>query len=199
MQDRELELVQPHEVCTGLPLKPDHVSLDGISSLQGVDCATHLDVTGKLAEVHWPFPRPRYYECIPGTSWLAYALLHCPFNGYRGGWSPLWGTGLVNMWLFRPSMEGLIHLGFPVKCPVAGSLCNVPALYLILTHKLSVGSSAIPRQNSVHSRWSLTERVMNSVQNELGIPREERVCINERYSITLILRTWVCWRKSASI
>ena len=34
----------------------------------------------------------------------------------------------------------------------------VPALPLILIHKLSVGSSSIPRQTSMHSSWSFTQR-----------------------------------------
>ncbi|PKU30563.1 hypothetical protein llap_19132 [Limosa lapponica baueri] len=50
MQDLALGLVELQEVCTGPPLKPVQVPLDGIPSLQRVDCATQLGVMGKLAE-----------------------------------------------------------------------------------------------------------------------------------------------------
>ncbi|KAK4831319.1 hypothetical protein QYF61_016808 [Mycteria americana] len=45
-----LGLVELPEVCTGPPLKPVKVPLDGIPSLQCVDCTTQLGVIGKLAE-----------------------------------------------------------------------------------------------------------------------------------------------------
>lgn len=45
-----------------------------------------------------------------------------------------------------------IHLFFPGRKPIAGTLYNVNLLFcsLILTHKLSAGSSSIPRQSSMH-------------------------------------------------
>ena len=49
VQDLALCLVELHEVCTGSPLKPAKVPLDGIPSLQHVDRTTQLGV-GKLAE-----------------------------------------------------------------------------------------------------------------------------------------------------
>lgn len=33
-------LVEPHEVCTGPPLRPVKVFLDGVPSLQGINCTT---------------------------------------------------------------------------------------------------------------------------------------------------------------
>jgi len=50
MLDLALGLVEPHQVCTGSPLKPIKVPLDGIPSLQHIDCTTQLAVIGKLAE-----------------------------------------------------------------------------------------------------------------------------------------------------
>ncbi|KAK4830184.1 hypothetical protein QYF61_008975 [Mycteria americana] len=50
VQDLALGLVELHEVCTGPPLKPVKVPLDGIPSLQRVDHTTQLGVVGKLAE-----------------------------------------------------------------------------------------------------------------------------------------------------
>ena len=45
-----LGLVELHEVHTGPPLQPVQVALDGIPSLQRVNCTTQLGVIGKLAE-----------------------------------------------------------------------------------------------------------------------------------------------------
>ncbi|KAK4810518.1 hypothetical protein QYF61_004481 [Mycteria americana] len=50
VQDLALGLVQLHEVHMGPSLKPVKVPLDGIPSLQRVDCTTQLGVVGKLAE-----------------------------------------------------------------------------------------------------------------------------------------------------
>ncbi|KAK4819146.1 hypothetical protein QYF61_025826 [Mycteria americana] len=50
VQDLALGLVELHEVRTGPPLKPVKVPLDGIPSLQHVNCTTQLGVIGKLAE-----------------------------------------------------------------------------------------------------------------------------------------------------
>ncbi|KAJ7408522.1 hypothetical protein BTVI_59363 [Pitangus sulphuratus] len=50
VQDLALRPLEFHEVCTGPPLNPLKVPLDGISSFQCVDCTTQLDVTDKLAE-----------------------------------------------------------------------------------------------------------------------------------------------------
>ncbi|KAK4828770.1 hypothetical protein QYF61_000795 [Mycteria americana] len=50
VQDPALGLVEPHEVHTGSPLKPVKVPLDGIPSLQHVECATQLGVVSKPAE-----------------------------------------------------------------------------------------------------------------------------------------------------
>jgi len=50
VQDLALGLVEPHEVRTGPPLKPVKVPLDGILSLQHVDCTTQLGVVGRLVE-----------------------------------------------------------------------------------------------------------------------------------------------------
>ncbi|KAK4821803.1 hypothetical protein QYF61_003832 [Mycteria americana] len=55
MQDLALGLVDLHEVCTGPPLQPVRVPLDGIPSLQRVDRTTQLGVVGKLAEVSGNF------------------------------------------------------------------------------------------------------------------------------------------------
>jgi len=55
VQDPTLDLVEPHEVCTGSLLKPVQVPLDGIPSLQCVNLIKQLGVTGKLAEgSHYP-------------------------------------------------------------------------------------------------------------------------------------------------
>lgn len=45
--DQHAEL---HEVFTSLPQKPVKVILDGIPSLQGVDCTTQLGIISKLAK-----------------------------------------------------------------------------------------------------------------------------------------------------
>ena len=45
-----LGLIELHEFCTAPPLKPVRVPLDGVPSLQHVDCTTQLGVTSKLAE-----------------------------------------------------------------------------------------------------------------------------------------------------
>ena len=50
VQDLALGLIEPHEVCTGPPLKPAQVPLDGIPSRQRGDRTTQLGVVGKLAE-----------------------------------------------------------------------------------------------------------------------------------------------------
>ncbi|KAK4808149.1 hypothetical protein QYF61_000129 [Mycteria americana] len=50
VQDLALGLIELHDVCTGPPLKPVKVPLDGIPSLQCVDCTTQLGVVSKLAE-----------------------------------------------------------------------------------------------------------------------------------------------------
>ena len=50
VQDLEFGLVEAHEVCTGPPLKPVKVSLDGIPFFQCVNHTTQLGVIGKLAE-----------------------------------------------------------------------------------------------------------------------------------------------------
>ena len=50
VQDLALGLVEFHEVCMDLPLEPAKVPLDGIPSLQRVDCTTQLGVVSKLAE-----------------------------------------------------------------------------------------------------------------------------------------------------
>ena len=49
VQDLALGLVELHEVCMRPPLKPVKVPLDGIPSLQRVDCTTQLGVS-ELAE-----------------------------------------------------------------------------------------------------------------------------------------------------
>jgi len=48
VQDLALGFVELHEVCRGQTLKLFKVSLDGIPSLQRVDCTTQLGVAGKL-------------------------------------------------------------------------------------------------------------------------------------------------------
>ncbi|KAK4827794.1 hypothetical protein QYF61_021747 [Mycteria americana] len=50
VQDLALGLVELHEACTGPSLKPVKVPLDGIPSLQSIDCTTQLGVVSKLAE-----------------------------------------------------------------------------------------------------------------------------------------------------
>jgi len=50
VQDLALGLLKLHEVRTGPPLEPVRVPLDGIPSLQRVDCTTQLGVVSKLAE-----------------------------------------------------------------------------------------------------------------------------------------------------
>ncbi|KAK4813670.1 hypothetical protein QYF61_017637, partial [Mycteria americana] len=50
VQDLALDLVELHEIRTDPPLKPVKVPLDGIPSLQRVDCTIQLGVVGKLAE-----------------------------------------------------------------------------------------------------------------------------------------------------
>ncbi|GAB0176555.1 hypothetical protein GRJ2_000120700 [Grus japonensis] len=50
VQDLALGLVELHVLCIGLCLKPVKVPLDGILSLQHVDCTTQLGVVSKLAE-----------------------------------------------------------------------------------------------------------------------------------------------------
>ncbi|KAK4821027.1 hypothetical protein QYF61_012113 [Mycteria americana] len=50
VQDFALGLAELHEFLMGPPLKPVKVPLDGIPSLQCVDCTTQLGVIGKLAE-----------------------------------------------------------------------------------------------------------------------------------------------------
>ncbi|KAK4821092.1 hypothetical protein QYF61_013420 [Mycteria americana] len=66
VQDLALGLVELHEVCTGPPLKPVKVSLDGILSLQCVNHSTQLGIISKLAEdghvatqmARWPLRWP---------------------------------------------------------------------------------------------------------------------------------------------
>lgn len=48
VQDIDLGIVELHDVLMSLPLEPDMVPLDGISSLQRVDCTAQPGV-GKLA------------------------------------------------------------------------------------------------------------------------------------------------------
>ena len=50
VQDLALDLVELHEVHTGPPLQPVEVALDGVLSLQRVNCTIQLGVVGKLAE-----------------------------------------------------------------------------------------------------------------------------------------------------
>ncbi|CAM9177511.1 unnamed protein product, partial [Bubo scandiacus] len=50
VQDLVLGLVELYMVCTGLSLKPVKVLLDGIASLQPLDCTTELGVISELAE-----------------------------------------------------------------------------------------------------------------------------------------------------
>jgi len=50
MQDLALDLVELHEICMGLPLKPVKVPLDCIHSFLCINCATQLGVLGKLFE-----------------------------------------------------------------------------------------------------------------------------------------------------
>ncbi|KAJ7399076.1 hypothetical protein BTVI_118605 [Pitangus sulphuratus] len=50
LQHLALGPVELHEVCIGPPLKPVKVSLDGIPSLEYVNCTTQLGVISKLAE-----------------------------------------------------------------------------------------------------------------------------------------------------
>jgi len=50
VQDLALGLAELHEVCTGPNFRPVKVPLDGIFSLQLVDCTTHLCVICKLAD-----------------------------------------------------------------------------------------------------------------------------------------------------
>ncbi|KAK4827202.1 hypothetical protein QYF61_015230 [Mycteria americana] len=50
VQDLAFSLVELHEVRTGPTLKPVKIPLDGIPSLQHVDCTTQLGVVSKLAE-----------------------------------------------------------------------------------------------------------------------------------------------------
>ncbi|PKU39466.1 hypothetical protein llap_10229 [Limosa lapponica baueri] len=50
VQDLALDLVELHEVGMGPYLKPVQVPLNGIPSLQCVDCTTQLGVISKLAE-----------------------------------------------------------------------------------------------------------------------------------------------------
>jgi len=52
VQDLPCGLVELHEVCTGPPLKPAKVTLDGIPSLQCVSHTTQLGVVSKVAVVH---------------------------------------------------------------------------------------------------------------------------------------------------
>ena len=50
VQDFALGLAEPHEVCTGPPLKPVQDPLDGIPFLQRVNHTSQLGVVGRLAE-----------------------------------------------------------------------------------------------------------------------------------------------------
>ncbi|KAK4824941.1 hypothetical protein QYF61_021561 [Mycteria americana] len=50
VQNLALGFVELHAVCTGPLLKPVKVPLDGIPSLQRIDCTTQLGVIHKLAE-----------------------------------------------------------------------------------------------------------------------------------------------------
>jgi len=50
VQDPALGLVEPHEVYLSPLLKPVQVPLDGIPSLQHINCATQLGVIHKLVE-----------------------------------------------------------------------------------------------------------------------------------------------------
>jgi len=50
VQDLACVFVELLELCTGPSLKPVKVALDGIPSLQCVDCTTQLGVVGKFAE-----------------------------------------------------------------------------------------------------------------------------------------------------
>jgi len=50
VQDLAFGLVELHEICTGSPLKPVKIPVEGIAFLQCVDHNTRLGVVGKLAE-----------------------------------------------------------------------------------------------------------------------------------------------------
>lgn len=59
-----------------------------------------------------------------GTPWIAYALLCCPFQEILG-WSPPWAPGPVNV-------EGLTHMFFLSRWPIADTSCNVTFACLLL-------------------------------------------------------------------
>lgn len=76
------------------------------------------------------------------NSWVANALLCCPFNRYQGDWKPSWAPGPVKVRLLCLFVEGFIHLVFLVRWPVADPqavMSPITALPLILSPKLSVG------------------------------------------------------------
>ena len=50
VQDLARGLVERHVVCMRPPLKPVKVPLDGVPSLQHVDCSTQLGAISKVAE-----------------------------------------------------------------------------------------------------------------------------------------------------
>ena len=61
-------------------------------------------------------------QCIPGTSWIACALLCCPSSRCQGGWSLPWGPGLLNMRLLLYDYRGPHPLARPGH---VDSHCNV--------------------------------------------------------------------------
>ncbi|KAK4808881.1 hypothetical protein QYF61_007996 [Mycteria americana] len=87
VQNFALGLVELHEVRTGPPLKPVQVPLDGIPSLQRVDCTTQLGVVGKLAEgalnptVHVTAKDVK--QCQSQHQPLRNAACHCSPPGHR--------------------------------------------------------------------------------------------------------------------
>jgi len=51
LQNFVLGLIALHDVCMDSPFKPEHVTLDGSTSLQCISCTTQLGVLVKLARV----------------------------------------------------------------------------------------------------------------------------------------------------
>ncbi|PKU41812.1 hypothetical protein llap_7885 [Limosa lapponica baueri] len=84
VQDLALGLIELHEVDMDPPLKPVQVSLDGIPSLQRVDCTTQLGVVSKLAEGAL-YPTVRVSNKDVKQPWSKYL----PLRNTTCQWSPL--------------------------------------------------------------------------------------------------------------
>lgn len=89
----------------------------------------------------------RCHQWVPGSSWIACALLCCPPNRYWGAWRPPWGQGLVILrllHLWRPHLLNLPDWGslYQVLIPAQEELHSLQ-LAIVLQSSM-VASSLLP-------------------------------------------------------